>query len=371
LAEPKPNIKSLVRGQDVEGLLKAASYRDLTPSSAGTLRDRGIPVRADAVLALGMLAPVSGLGAIRARLADPAEPVRCAAVRVLHALGEAGVLAQSLRSLPPNGSSARALAARAIVDLRKSVRPSAVTEALVHRDDDDPLGEHDAGLILALLEEEGAAAMDDVLEMLVLALDHERKIVVDRAAEMLVRLAPESIAALAAELHTGPNPAGAAYVLGRIGDPQTMGVLAEALEHSDARVRAESVAALADTRDPAAAELLLQATGDPEHSVRTRAGVALDQLGASAMVVGIAAALEPMIREAARSGILRADVEADGGPPEAESPPPTAPPDPSYASAAHRGAGLDTSELPLHPCRASLAEDRERGPEPEAGRPSQ
>jgi hypothetical protein len=52
-----PNIKSLVRRQDVEALMKAASHKDLAPSSVGTVRDRGIPVRADAVLALAMLAP--------------------------------------------------------------------------------------------------------------------------------------------------------------------------------------------------------------------------------------------------------------------------------------------------------------------------
>jgi hypothetical protein len=52
-----PKIKSLVRRQDVEGLLKAASYKDLAPSSVGTVRDRGM-VRAEAVLAL---APEAGL----------------------------------------------------------------------------------------------------------------------------------------------------------------------------------------------------------------------------------------------------------------------------------------------------------------------
>jgi hypothetical protein len=55
-----PNIKSLVRRQDVEGLLKAASYKDLAPSSVVTVRDHGIAMCADAVLALGMLAPEAG-----------------------------------------------------------------------------------------------------------------------------------------------------------------------------------------------------------------------------------------------------------------------------------------------------------------------
>jgi hypothetical protein len=60
LAERMPNIKSLVRRQDVEALMKAASHKDLAPSSVGTVRDRGIPVRADTVLALAMLALEAG-----------------------------------------------------------------------------------------------------------------------------------------------------------------------------------------------------------------------------------------------------------------------------------------------------------------------
>jgi HEAT repeat protein len=93
---------------------------------------------------------------------------------------------------------------------------------------------------------------------------------------------------LAAELHAGSNPAGAPHVLGRIGDPQTPDALAKALKHDDARVRAESAATLAEIQDTAAVKLLLRATRDSERSVRTRAGMALDRLGTTAMVVGIA-----------------------------------------------------------------------------------
>jgi HEAT repeat protein len=306
------NIKSLVRRQDVEGLLKAASYKDLAPSSVGTVSDRGIPVRTDAVLALGMLAPEAGLPAIRAGLGDPADQMRCAAVRVLRAFNEVGVLAQSLRWLRQDRGNARELASRAIIDLRKSVRPSVVADAQVHREDDDPLGERDAQMIVTLLEGERPVATDEVLELLVVALRAERGIAVDRAAEILVLLAPGSIGVLAAELHTGSTPAGAAHVVGRIGDPQTLDALAKALEHGVARVRAESAAALAENQDPAAVKLVLRATRDSERSVQTRAGMALDRPGTTAMVVGIAVLLEPMIRDAVRSGVARTKVDADG-----------------------------------------------------------
>jgi hypothetical protein len=104
--------------------------------------------------------------------------------------------------------------------------------------------------------------------LLVVALGTERGIVVDRAAEILVLPAPGSIGVLAVEVHTGSDPAGAAHVLVRIGDPQPPDALANALEHGDARVRAESAAALAEIQDPAAVKLLLRATRDSERSVR-------------------------------------------------------------------------------------------------------
>jgi hypothetical protein len=68
-----------------------------------------------------------------------------------------------------------------------------------------------------------------------MALGDERGIVVDRAADLLVRLAPESIEHRVSELRTGSNPADAAYVLGRIGDAQTLDVLVKALRHRHAR----------------------------------------------------------------------------------------------------------------------------------------
>jgi HEAT repeat protein len=342
MGERKPNIKSLVRREDVEGLLEAASYQDLAPTSAGTVSDGGIPIRVEALLALGTLAPERAHNAITAGLRDPADRVRCGAVRVLHALQEVSVLAQALRWLPRDQGHSRKLALQAVFDLRTAVRPSAVANALVHREDDDLLGEQDAQLILALLAEARADATDEVLEVLVRALGDEGGIVVDRAAEILIRLAPESIEPLVGELRTGPNAAEAAYVLGRIGDPQTLDVLVKALRHREARVRSESAAALAELQDPAAVKPLLRATRDKEHTVRSQARIALDRMGTIAVIEGVAELLRPVVREAVRSAIPHQAIEADGdrprpsptggqlrslrsngGPPEATDPPAT------------------------------------------------
>jgi HEAT repeat protein len=341
MGDRKPNIKSLVRRQDVVGLVEAASYQDIAPNSAGTVSDLGAPVRADAIIALGSLAPGRGITAITAGLRDPADRVRCAAVRVLHALQEPGELSEALRWLPTDVGHSRELALQAIMDLRERVRPSAVAAALVHREDDDLLGEQDGQLVAALLDEAGGDAADEVFEFLVGALDDERGIVVDRAAEMLVRLAPESIDALVAELHTGSNPADAAYVLGRIGDHETLDVLVKALQHRDASVRAESAAALGELQDPGAVKPLLRATRDREHSVRSQARVALDRMGTIAVIEGVAELLRPVVRESVRSAIRHQESEADAG-----TPPPSSPPHRQYRAPRSNGGPPEAADPP-------------------------
>jgi HEAT repeat protein len=101
--------------------------------------------------------------------------------------------------------------------------------------------------------------------------------------------------------------------LGRIGDPETLAVLVKALGHREARVRAESAAALAELQDPAAVEPLLRATHDPDHSVRSQARVAIDRMGNIAVIVGVAELLRPVVREAVQSAISRPEAAADSG----------------------------------------------------------
>jgi HEAT repeat protein len=302
------NIKALARRDDVEGLLEAAIYQDFTPSSSGAMQDSGIQVRAEAIMALGELAPDRARNAIRAGLHDPADKVRCASVEVLSALDEVGPLAQALRWLPAEGRS-YALALNAVAEQRKSVSPSAVADALVHREDHEALDEQAAELALALLHRAGPEVIDEVLELLLVALGDERGIVVDRSAELLVRLAPASVEPLVTELGTGSNPAMAAHVLGRIADPRTLHALVKALRHADPSVRSEGAAALAELRDPAAVKPLLRATRDPEQRVRAQASAALDRLGNAAVIVGVASLMQPLVEEAVRSAMARPEVQ--------------------------------------------------------------
>jgi HEAT repeat protein len=93
--------------------------------------------------------------------------------------------------------------------------------------------------------------------------------------------------------------------------------LVEALRHGDPMVRAESAAAVAELQDPVAVRPLFTATCDADQRVRTQARLALDRLGTAAIIVGVAALLEPMILEAVLAATSRAKGEANGRSPPA------------------------------------------------------
>jgi HEAT repeat protein len=224
----------------------------------------------------------------------------------------ADALARALRWLSPDGRSYE-LALDAIADMA-SVRPAVVADALVHREDEEALDEKASRLILTPPTSNGADALDELLELLVGALGDEREIVVERATELLIRLSPESVEVLVNELRAGTNRAEAAYVLGRIADPGTLQTLVEALQHEDARVRRESAGALAGLQDPAAVEPLLRATHDADRTVRANAGAALDRLGSTAVIVGVAALMQPMVEEAVKAAMPPLDAEKQSSP---------------------------------------------------------
>ena len=328
----KPNVESLARREDLEGLVEATCYRELVRTSSDTVKDQGIPVRTGAILALGELGPDAGEEAVALALRDPADRVRCAAVRVLYARKQAGVLMQALRWLPADKGQARAFAVRAILGLKNSLTAAVLADALIHNEDEELLNEDDEPLIQVLLGEERGEETAELIQLLVSSLADERTIVADRAGELLLRLAPASTEALVSELRTGPAAAEAAYVLSRMADPETLDALVDALGHWDPRVRAESAAALAELEDPVVVKPLLGATHDADQNVRTQAGRALDRLGTAAVIVGVAVLLEPMIQEAVQSAAKARPQSArrkprasqsNGGPPAAADPPST------------------------------------------------
>jgi HEAT repeat protein len=176
----------------------------------------------------------------------------------------------------------------------------------VHAPHDDPVEENETPLLTMLIDADGGSDVaTEVIEQLLVALADEPDAVADRAEELLVLLTPVSTEGVIAELEAGAAPHRAAAVLAQIEDTRVLEPLGEGLLHRDPRVRAECAAALGELRDPAAVEVLIHASRDPEHQVRAQAGWALDRLGIVALVVSVSTMIRPMIQEAAAAAERR------------------------------------------------------------------
>jgi HEAT repeat protein len=298
----KPNVKSLAKAGEVDGLVDASRYSEMLTTDEGLPVDAGAPVREEAIAALADAADGEDRDAIvrrlREALTDPVERVRCAAVMTLYRLEEAPALAEAVARLPSGEDQARATAIRALIALRAPGSAAELAAALLYRDDELALG--DTGKIVStLIEEEGTPdAARDVAELAVAGLRDTRSVVAFRAEELLDQLGAKSVDLLLHELTERNGSPRAAAILGKIKDARALEALVAALEHPDTRMRSESCAALGELRDPAAAEALLAATRDPEYEVRASAGKALDSIGTAAIVVSIAALLRPVLEAA-------------------------------------------------------------------------
>ncbi len=291
----KPNVKSLARSGDVDGLIEAARYREVVRRVDGRVSDAGAPVREAAILALHEKAGDRAGETLTRALRDPADRVRCAAVLALYERGEAEPLAEAAGLLRDEDGQALATAFRALLELQQPGSTLKLAQVIVYREDERPLSEVDASFLRALVEVEGPQAGSAVVELAIRALHDDREDVSERAEDVLELLAPESVDALMVELRAGAAPERAAAVLGRMKDARALDALVAALRHRDPRVRAEACTALGELRDPAASEPLLAATRDSEHLVRAAAGAALDRIGTAAVAVSVASLLRPLL----------------------------------------------------------------------------
>jgi HEAT repeat protein len=294
----RPDVRALASRRDAAALVEAARFHEVLRTDDGGTVDRGTSVREAAILALGALGSEAGAEAVLAALADDADRVRVAAIRVLYARKAATALAEAMGRLPPGDGYSRPLAFHALVELDRPESAPALADALVRASGDEPLEDEEASLLSTLLAaDDGFDVTNAVIEKLVSALSDTRDVVADRASYLLTLLAPDSTEAVIAELRDGAAPHRAASVLGRVREISALEPLKQGLGHGDPRVRAESAAALGELRDPATVEALIEATGDPDHRVRLQASRALDTLGSAAVVIGVATLVRPMILE--------------------------------------------------------------------------
>jgi HEAT repeat protein len=301
LVSGKPKVKSLARRGDVEGLIDAVFYRDLQPALTGHGTDLGAPVREEAVRALAAFGPDEAGLAVADALRDPSDHVRSAAVTVLAGWGEGLPLADATAWLPADRGRARRLTLVVLGRLAQPGTASALARALVHAVDTEPLRPGDADVVTQLVAADRRLdAVDEVIEVLIGAVEEEREIVSERAAELLTCLGRLRAQPVITALSRSASPHSLS-ALGRIGDPSALEPLTEALEHPDPGMRSASCSALGELRNPAAVEALLRATDDPDPAVRASAGAALDQIGNASIIFGLSALLRPAIEEAIKA----------------------------------------------------------------------
>jgi HEAT repeat protein len=288
-AQRTPKIATLVQSGDAAALVEAVTRADGQTARAGRIVDGGAPTREAAILGLAELDHRDATPVVMEALADPSDRVRCAAIRALHEWGEALPLAEAIAWLPAQGAS-RALALAAVAQLADPKSAPVLATSLVHGVAQPGLWEEEAEVVSSLYRGKGSrGALKRVLEVLLEALDYHDQEVAGRAEDFLLWLGEDAAPALIAAISHRSAPHRSVWILGQIGGAIALGPMIEALEHPDARARAEACVALGELRDPIAVDALFEATHDSEHEVRVKAAAALDRIGTVALLASLTA----------------------------------------------------------------------------------
>jgi HEAT repeat protein len=274
-----PRPADLARSGDFAALLDAAGHQ--SPK-----------VRKQAIATLAELDPDEALPAIEEGLRHFSDATRCAAVRALCKWGESIPIAVAVAWLPPAGAS-RSLALAAIAQLRRPESAPVLAYSLVHGTAQEGLWEDEVEVVGRICPSNGAR--DEIVDMLIAALDEDDDEVVGRAEDFLLWLGEDAAPALIEVMRSAVAPDRAVWLAGQIGGASVLEPLIEAAEHPDARTREEACVALGELRDPVSVEVLLRATRDREHGVRVRAGAALESIGTAAFLAGVSTFLQPQL----------------------------------------------------------------------------
>ena len=168
----QPNVKSLVRKGDVDGLIAAAAYTEFVSGPEGTPIDVGAPIREEALrCARGARACGRRVCGGARRFVGPGQVRRHrGAVRARRRRW----LADAVAGIPVTAGRARGLALRALFELHAPGSSRRLAHALVHKHDNLPLSDEDEALVPALVRTEGRPeALAEVVNLLISALVHE------------------------------------------------------------------------------------------------------------------------------------------------------------------------------------------------------
>lgn len=246
--------------------------REAVPSLLGHLDDPSLDVRAAIVRALGRIGDDRAVVPLLGKVQDNAHEVRRMTVRVLGDLGDKRAASALMLALRDKSDDVRVEA----IDSLGRLRAEQATSALA------PLTQERSSLAVrdAAVEALGRIGNDPAVDALIRALDQddpsdERSPV----REALVRVGKPVIDRLVSAISQSSTnvAAGAALVLGAVGDDTHVPVIVRAMQRGKIPARV-GVRALAAMRSPVAHPYVLEMLDDPSLAVRRAAVDAAEQL---------------------------------------------------------------------------------------------
>lgn len=299
LGRRRPDVERLRRTGDIAGLCAAARYIEPLRGTDGRPEDLGAPIRLKAIAALSEFYGPEVIRVLGHALGDASALVRRAAVRGLRSSGSPAATEPLLHALAvwrddiEESSKSEALAA--VLELDADELPERFAVRLVRGRSALPTGEHESILrVLIGADARGVAAAQGVAGALIPRLGaedaHERA-----ASEAVLEWVAPDATQMLIDCLDGPSRRPAARLLGASGQTRAVDALAGLLTDQDLETRLAAVRGLGSLRHTRAVEPLLFATRDSEIEVRKAAEDSLDALGVAGVVVGLAAAVRPVL----------------------------------------------------------------------------
>jgi HEAT repeat protein len=265
----------VVRGRVAE-IFGISKDRSAIPALLDALKGEFFTVRSRAVLALGNIGDASVIPALLPLLKDAEDEVRSAACVAIAKFCDPSTFDDITNVLLDDPMiEVRQSAARALGETKHPAAIPFLMEAL--RDSSWWFEREQAAAdLFTAIEKMGPAVVEPLLE----ALGDKEGTVRRYAATMLGDMGdPRAIEELGMALYDLHNEVGkvAAEALAKFGAP-TVDIFIEALNHPEAEIRRNSVAALIKIQDARVVPVLIEMLGDPARDVQKQAMLALGEL---------------------------------------------------------------------------------------------
>lgn len=297
----RPKLGKLRRDGDVEGLRRAASFKDVLVARDGRLIDKGVPVRVAALEALSKPEGEEILPALIAALRDEAPEVRRAAVVALGKDGSSEAIGALVDFLATEVAAEDPEVRRTALERVRASEWPGFSERWARKVRDSRNGsltEADRETFTALLTSDSTAEPEQrVFDVLAPRVGDDSPEGSGHACETVLSWCmPNRFHGMPALLEAERVPEPLIRLAGRSGDQALLDPLTTLLRRSDSGLRREAAEALGALCDTRAVLPLLKATSDPELEVRRAAVAAFDSLGGA----GVTAAMSLLVQEANR-----------------------------------------------------------------------